>query len=638
MIFFRKLLDLSRPQKRLLILGLDLVLIPSAMLIALGLVNRDVLAQSLISPEVSSRIGLLILILTITGGIYSSVLGLPRIKLKSFENNAILRTGVFAGLTALTGAILTPLMTPGLFGESVLVVFGMGLAILAVVSRIGALWVLQWLYQSGARRKRVLIYGAGQTGVQLAFALKTDPDFEPVAFVDDNPTLRRMVVAGMEVHSPVQLERLIEDLRIQRIVVAMPSIGRAKQTQIQQKLRKLRCEVRIVPSFAALVDENDILDRVKSANPGDFLNREDRAFDRKRIDGTYEGKSILVSGAGGSIGSELARQILEMRPARLVLFDVSEPALYEIDRELRLLLDANDPTRLHPVLGSVTNREELAAVIARFEVSIIVHAAAYKHVPMVEQNPIAGLRNNTLGTRTIAEVAREANVERFVLVSTDKAVRPTSIMGATKRLAELMVQDLSNKSGETVFSIVRFGNVLGSSGSVVPLFQEQINRGGPVTVTHPEVTRYFMTIGEAAHLVLMAGAIAEGGEVFVLDMGDPVPIRQLAQQMIERSGYTLRSADAPDGDIEIEYTGLRPGEKLYEELLIGNDSSGTEHEKIMKAREVHLSEIELASALRDVNRAIEKGDVQMAQDLVERWVQGYHPSVATTAIEQSDLL
>jgi FlaA1/EpsC-like NDP-sugar epimerase len=382
-----------------------------------------------------------------------------------------------------------------------------------------------------------------------------------------------------------------------------------------------------VPSFAQLVGEEAFIDTLTPVVAGRFLGRQQ--VDQGLLPGfaAYAGQSVLVSGAGGSVGSELCRQLLAMRPRRLVLFEVSEIALYTIDRELRELAEGM-AIDIVPVLGSTTDSRMARAVMVEHCVEVVLHAAAYKHVPLVEANPIAGLANNVLGTRTMGDAANEAGVKRFVLISTDKAVRPTNIMGASKRLAELVVQDLAKRSNGTVFSMVRFGNVLGSSGSVIPLFKEQIARGGPVTLTHEDVTRYFMTISEAAQLVLLAGSFSDpsrssGGEVYVLDMGKPVRIRDLAVQMIEAAGYSVRSPANPDGDIEIVVVGLRPGEKLHEELLIGEGLLTTPHPKILRAEETSLTELRMAGALRALRAAVTTGDPEQARQVVRDYVDGY---------------
>lgn len=354
-----------------------------------------------------------------------------------------------------------------------------------------------------------------------------------------------------------------------------------------------------------------------------LLERDKIELDLPEVSEAYEGRCVFVSGAGGSIGSELARQVVAAGARKVVLYDHSEYALYTIERELRQFADAHG-VRLIPVLASVTDQKRAQAVLREQEVDIVLHAAAYKHVPMIEENEIAGVRNNVIGTQTMAVASRLAGVRRFMLVSTDKAVRPTNIMGATKRLAELVVQDMQTRSESTVFSMVRFGNVLGSSGSVIPLFREQIRTGGPITLTHADVTRYFMTIPEAARLVLLAGSFAEGGEVFVLDMGDPIRILDLARRMVSLSGLRLRDDDHPQGDIEVRFTGLRPGEKLFEELLIDARNLPTPHPKIMRAEEIKLSELEMARLLRDLTTAIDQNDKAAVRQIVQASVDGYH--------------
>ncbi|EBA04428.1 Nucleotide sugar epimerase/dehydratase [Rhodobacterales bacterium HTCC2150] len=395
-------------------------------------------------------------------------------------------------------------------------------------------------------------------------------------------------------------------------------------------MQALGLEVQALPSFAQLIGEEALIDKLAPVTPGQFLGR--AHLDREIAGGaeTYEGRSVMVTGAGGSIGSEICRQLLQLRPRRLVLFELSELALYTIEMELRQLLEGSDnPVEIVPLMGSMTEARLVRRALAENQIEVVLHTAAYKHVPMVEANPLVGLSNNVLGTQIMAREAKAAGVERFMLISSDKAVRPTNVMGASKRLAEMVVQDLASRSKTTIFSMVRFGNVLGSSGSVVPLFQDQIARGGPVTLTDNAVTRYFMTIQEAVGLVILAGSYAEGSEIFVLDMGRPVLIRQLAEQMIEAAGYTLRSAKNPDGDIAIKVTGLRPGEKLHEELPITKGRISTENPKIFCAAEKPLSEIEVATALRALREAVATGDEPAARAVITRWVEGYVPASET---------
>jgi len=403
----------------------------------------------------------------------------------------------------------------------------------------------------------------------------------------------------------------------------MPSQSQPKQDQIIQRLQKIGLDVQALPSFAQLIGEEELVDKLVPVPAQNFLGRAACDVAQTEACDSYVGRTVLVSGAGGSIGSELCRQLLSCRPARLVLYELSELALYTVHQELEQLVEGSG-VELVPVLGSVGEPHEVRRVLQNHQVQVVLHAAAYKHVPLVEANPLPGLANNVLGTETLARAAAEAQVERFILISSDKAVNPTNVMGASKRLAELVEQDIASRCADTVFAAVRFGNVLGSSGSVVPLFQDQVSRGGPVTVTDVAVKRYFMTITEAVHLVLQAGADARGGEVFVLDMGAPMPILQLAQQVIKSAGYTVRDAQTPDGDIAIEFIGLRPGEKLEEELTRCQELTTTRHTKIFCAREQGLSEIEVASMLRGLRQAIANSDEGAARLVIRRWVEGYH--------------
>ncbi len=405
------------------------------------------------------------------------------------------------------------------------------------------------------------------------------------------------------------------------MLIAIPSLSQPKQAQIARRLQNLGLDVQSLPSFAQLIGEEPLLEKLTPVKPAHFLGRAQAVTSLGDDCASYAGRVVLISGAGGSIGSELARQVLACRPAKLLLYELNELALYNIEMELRPMAD-DAQIAIVPVLGSVTDPRQVRQVLTGHGVQVVVHAAAYKHVPLVEANPISGLANNVLGTQTLAREAQGAGVERFILVSSDKAVRPTSVMGASKRFAELVVQDLAERASGTIFTMVRFGNVLGSSGSVVPLFQEQITRGGPVTVTHPDVKRYFMTVREAVHLVLRAGAMATGGEVFVLDMGEEMSILHLARQVIEGAGYSVCDDDTPDGDIAIEITGLRPGEKLREELTLGTERLTTAHSKIFCARETGLSEIEVASALRGLREAIAAGNAKACLAVIDRWIEG----------------
>ncbi|WP_439141847.1 polysaccharide biosynthesis protein [Pseudooctadecabacter sp.] len=613
---------LHRIQKMTILLLVDVALVPLSLWLTLTFVQHES-ASDMFAMTVPFWV--LVFVMSVSGGIFSLFFGLPRIKLNAFEQSGIQRTAGYATLVGLVGIAASQVLFGPVSQASDMAVFTMVLLIISVSTRLLLRNLTIWLYHRGQVRQRVLIYGAGQTGVQLATALYTDDTVVPIAYIDDNKTLQNITVAGLPVLSPLRIEALISELAIDRVVLAMPSISPPKQARIARRFEDLSVQVSTLPSFASLVGEGGLLDRIQPVNPSDYLGRDNLECDLQGLCDIYTGQTVMITGAGGSIGSELTRQILSCRPARLILFENSEYALYQLNHELEDLGITEKGVEICPVLGSVTNDKAVRRTIANYDVGIVLHAAAYKHVPLVEENRLAGLHNNVIGTKIVAEAARDLGVSHFILVSTDKAVQPTSVMGASKRLAELFVQDLASRVIDTRFGIVRFGNVLGSSGSVVPLFSEQIARGGPVTLTHQEVTRYFMTLSEAARLVLMAGnytGMDEGhGDVFLLDMGDPIPIKRLARQMIEAAGHTVCDAANPSGDIEIIITGLRPGEKLHEELVMQKHAQwATQHPKINRVEEERLSEIEAATALRDLNRAIETDDEQLALDVIDRWV------------------
>ena len=476
-------------------------------------------------------------------------------------------------------------------------------------------------------RKRVAIYGAGSAGTQLAYALRAGREYLPVVFFDDNPVVQRTEVAGLRVYAADELAKLLAAKAIDELLLAIPSATRARRMDIIDRLEGLHCKVKLIPGMAEVVSGNVTVDAIREVEIDDLLGRESVAPDSALLGKCITGKVVLVSGAGGSIGSELCRQIIPLKPTRLLLMELSEFALYSIEQELSgLCARGKLNVELVPLLGSVIHQHRNEMIMKSFGVQTVYHAAAYKHVPLVEHNPIEGLRNNAVGTRRMAEAALVAGVETFVLISTDKAVRPTNVMGASKRLSELILQALARKGGATRFCMVRFGNVLGSSGSVVPLFRKQIAAGGPITLTHAEITRYFMTIPEAAQLVIQAGSMGLGGEVYVLDMGKPVKIIDLARRMVHLSGLELRDEEHPDGDIAIDVVGLRPGEKLYEELLIGENVEGTPHPLIMRAYEHELSWAELCEGLESLDIACQAFDFEKALVLLEVLVQEYAPA------------
>ena len=493
---------------------------------------------------------------------------------------------------------------------------------------VGSRYIAQYfLVRNATDKQNVIIYGAGEAGARVAQALQGNHAYVPVAFVDDDLGMHGKRISGLRVWARKDLEWLIDKFDASHVLLAIPSVSRRERRDVIESLEPLPVHVQTVPNIDDLISGKARVDEIREVEVEDLLSRPPVAPDEGLMQATLLDKAVLVTGAGGSIGSELCRQILAIRPQTLVLFEVSEVALYTIDRELRALAAKfGIECRIVPLLGSVQDEARVREVMAHFGIDTVYHAAAYKHVPLVEQNIIEGVCNNVLGTLRTARAARDTGVETFVLISTDKAVSPTSIMGASKRFAELVLQALQQGSESTRFAMVRFGNVLESSGSVVPLFREQIRQGGPVTVTHPEIIRYFMTIPEAAQLVIQAGGMAHGGEVFVLDMGEPVKIRDLAVRMINLMGLTVKDAEHPNGDIEIKFTGLRPAEKLYEELLIGENVAGTEHPRIMRAREDCLSREEINPLLDELQLAARRVDRHHMRDVLLRAVREYEPT------------
>lgn len=477
-----------------------------------------------------------------------------------------------------------------------------------------------------ADAKRVLIYGAGSAGQQLATSLRRDINFAVLGFIDDDRRLDKQKLDGLSVFHVNRIGKTISDLRIDTIFLALPRISRARRRAIIKELRDYPVHVLALPSINDLASGKVSINDLREIQIEDLLGRDPVAPNELLLGRTIVGKTVMVTGAGGSIGSELSRQILRLRPTRLVLVEMTEHALYVIDRELTDAMRAEGlECELVPELVNVTNRASVRRLFARWQPDTVFHAAAYKHVPLVEANMISGMRNNIVGTLNAALTARENETEHFVLISTDKAVRPTNIMGASKRICELILQGLAEEDGRTRFTMVRFGNVLGSSGSVVPKFQRQIREGGPVTLTHRDVTRFFMTIPEAAQLVIQSSALADGGEVFLLDMGAPVRIYDLAKTMIELAGLTVRDEHNPDGDIEVIEVGLRPGEKLYEELLIDDTSEPTRHTRIRRAREKFVSMSELNGQLDILMAAFDQGDRETARRILRRLVPEYRP-------------
>ncbi len=484
------------------------------------------------------------------------------------------------------------------------------------------------LFRMGPRRQ-VLIYGAGSAGRQLAAALSNSDEMHVLGFVDDDRTLQGSVLNGLKIYPSDNVSQLIETLFIDDILLALPSASRRRRTEIVTAIRSSRATIRTLPGLIDLAQGKVTVNDLRELDIEDLLGRDPVEPDKLLLSRNIADKTVLVTGAGGSIGGELCRQILMLKPKTLLLLEKGEYSLYTIHQELTTFLADHDvggeQPRVIPLLASVQDGPRIQEIFRAWKPDTIYHAAAYKHVPLVEHNPGEGIRNNVFGTLTAARIAQEEGVSQFVLISTDKAVRPTNVMGTTKRLAELVLQAIAANNPTTVFSMVRFGNVLGSSGSVVPLFRKQIKAGGPLTITHKDVTRYFMSIPEAAQLVIQAGAMAKGGEVFVLDMGDPVRIADLAQQMVELSGLSVKNADHPEGDIEIQVVGLRPGEKLYEELLIGNAPEATAHPRILKANEEMRPFAQLTRDLAQFEIAIAQNDQKAIRQLLTSVVPDFKP-------------
>ena len=609
--FVARLLILPRGQKRWLMVGADLLLLPGALWAAYLLRFAEVL------PDPARALWWLFPVTALLGVVIFSRLGLYRTVVRFMGMRAI-------WLVAAGVALLAALM----FGTVALVQIDVpravpvSFAILAFVFVGGVrflvrAWYLWMLGRGASIAEPVIIFGAGTAGAHLASSLRVAGRFHPIAYVDEDSTLHRSLIDGVEIYDPARIPDLLELFPVRRILLAIPSASRGSRRRILSLLEAYPVHVQTVPNTEELLTGAASVTQLRDVDIGDLLGRDPVPPIPELMSRSLRDRVIMVSGAGGSIGAALCRVAVTEGVRTLVLYDHHEYALYAIERELRALAERRGRScELIPVLGSVCNGPRLRAILGRFGVQTVFHSAAYKHVPIVEHNLLEGVRNNVLGTQIFAEAAAACGVERFVLISTDKAVRPTSVMGATKRLAELVLQDSASRQAATVFAMVRFGNVLASSGSVVPLFHEQISRGGPVTVTHPRITRYFMTLTEASQLVVQAGAMATGGEVFVLDMGEPVRIVELAKRMIRLHGLRVQDDEHPEGEIRIEFTGLRPGEKLYEELLIGDNATGTAHPKIMRAEEATLTTDQVQSVLQQLQQAEQSADPQWAYEVL----------------------
>jgi FlaA1/EpsC-like NDP-sugar epimerase len=527
--------------------------------------------------------------------------------------------------TAISGGVLVALVMPaGSYVNWMVSFFSYSLIYLCASRYLASVFLIK---RSMQKRENVIVYGAGASGAELVVSLRGSSRFRAVAMLDDQRTLHDNRVKGLTVYHPKLIDELITRYNVKRVLLAMPSVSRRRRRAILEKLAEHAVHVQTIPDINDLVSGKSKVNEFSDIDVEDLLGRDPVPPQRELLEASITGKRVMVTGAGGSIGSELCRQILKLKPHCLVLLDVSEPALYTVNRELASLNSKEElDVEIVPLLGSIHHEGRLGKILDRFGIQTIFHAAAYKHVPIVEHNLFEGIHNNVFGTLHTARAAGKNKVEKFVLISTDKAVNPTNVMGATKRSAELILQALETQYPDTTYCMVRFGNVLESSGSVVPLFREQIKAGGPVTVTHRDIIRYFMTIPEAAQLVLQASALADGGDVFVLDMGEPVRINDLAHRMISLMGLTVATDDNPDGDIKIEYIGLRPAEKLYEELLIGSNAEGTVHPRILVAEEHMLPSDELADHLEQLKAASEAFDYEAARAALTSLVREYEPT------------
>src|SRR5579863_1773643 len=611
------ILALPRETKRLIMVITDAVAIPTALWAAL------VLKFDTLDPEIERTFTYFLVALG-SALLVFSVFGLYRAVIRFMGPKAVITV-----LTGVTFSVLALAAFDRLIAAHQIPLSAFGIYWALALPYVGGSRFLAryfFLRVSGPRKRaaRVAIYGAGDAGARLCSVLLGGPDFRPVAFVDDKKALQGSSVHGIRVYDPDSLPDLVRRRRINRILIALPSASRRRRREVLTQLEPLGVHVQSLPNLSDLISGKAQINELRDVDVADLLGR-DPVPPKPRLSGScIRGKCVLVTGAGGSIGSELCRQIIRQSPTRLVLFEMSELALYTIQRELEEVVAREKlSAEIVPLLGNAHHRHRVREVLSAFGVQTVYHAAAYKHVPIVEYNVIEGIHNNVISTWYTAEAALETGVETFVLISTDKAVNPANVMGATKRLAELVLQALQERATQTRFCMVRFGNVLASSGSVVPLFQEQIRRGGPVTVTHPDVIRYFMTIPEAAQLVLQAGSMAKGGDVFVLDMGRPVRIDDLARRLVNLMGLTVRDLNNPDGDIEIEYTGLRTAEKLFEELLIGTNVTGTDHPMILRAIEHHLPWLRMQQVLNELLVALASFDCHRALALLSDAVAEY---------------
>ena len=618
-----KTIPLSRSVKQILMMLADAFMIVTALALSYALLDKDFFGQEQRFYFYLSLATTVSILVFIRIGLYRAL-----VLYMGLQSGFLILQGVTVA-SSLFAASYFFVKTPESSDLSILPIFWMIALLLIGGVRFLAKVLLQSLIQNFRPKEPVIIYGAGSSGMQLLVALQNGDQYLPVAFVDDSHNMLGNTVHGIRVYSPNSLYELIESYSVRQIFLAIPSATHGERKEILNRLEHLPVHVKTVPDLFDMVSGKVGVDEIREIDIEDLLGRDIVPPNPELLGACITGQSVMVTGAGGSIGSELCRQIIEINPYRLVLLDSFEFGLYKLEAELvKKLQSVEGGARIEIValLGSIGNRLQMENAIETFEVDTLYHAAAYKQVPMVEKNVVEGVQNNIFGTLVSALAAEKFKVKNFVLISTDKAVRPTNVMGATKRFAEQVLQALAARKSLTKFSMVRFGNVLGSSGSVVPLFRHQISIGGPVTVTHPEVTRYFMTVQEAAQLVIQAGSMASGGDVFVLDMHEPIKIIDLARKMVHLMGYEVKDENSYRGDIAIEYTGLRPGEKLYEELLIGESVTGTEHPKILRAEEETLSWGDLESLLNKMDLACKQIDLKEIRKLLKEAVAGFEPN------------
>ncbi|HIF9106951.1 TPA: polysaccharide biosynthesis protein [Photobacterium damselae] len=612
----RKLLSTKRKNKRIITIGYDIFAITFSLYLAVA-IRLNTWVFPIHFDEIASLISTILVTLGcfVRLGMYRAVLRYMMLPALGYIFFAVFLSSIALALSGFFFHSFVPRSVPLIYAG------------LAIVTLGGPRILIRTFYYHYYRRKKpnVFIYGAGSTGRELAYALISGEEYHPVVIIDDNHNKVGQIIFGLRVHHSSEFEELQSLYKPVKLLLAINNISKGQRLRLIEATSQWPIAVQSVPSVEDIAAGRATSTEIKDLDVADLLGRAAVEPNTDLLKRNIRNQNVMITGAGGSIGSELCRQILKQAPKKLVLFELNEYNLYSIDKELRkIVANTNSSTEIISALGTVQRQNRVERLMMAHHIDTVYHAAAYKHVPMVEDNIIEGVRNNVFGTLATAEAAINAGVRNFTLISTDKAVRPTNIMGATKRMAELVLQALADRQDSTTFTMVRFGNVLGSSGSVVPLFKEQIRKGGPVTVTHPDIIRYFMLIPEAAQLVIQASAMAKNGQVFVLDMGEPVKILDLAHRMIHLMGFSEKTELNPDGDIEIRFTGLRPGEKLYEELLIGSNVEGSSHPKIMTAKEDKLSWDEMEALLTILDDCCHRFDDECVIEIIKNSPTGYH--------------